>query len=171
MRNQLTGSGLGSIVVGFWLVALPDLVQFWPIFIIIGGLASLWSYLRDDRHNTGLVFVGVLALGVGFYFLLFALQLTVPVLGHFEWRRMVEFWPGFLLVAGLAFLVQFVVGGFQSIRLFIAGGMVVLLAVLAFAFTLQFLSQTLARQLLVFWPVILILGSLWLVSQRLLKRS
>jgi hypothetical protein len=84
---------------------------------------------------------------------------------------MAEFWPGFVLIAGLAFLAQFVAGGFQPVRLLVAGGLIVLFAVIAFAFTLQFLSQTLARQLIVFWPIVLILIGLGLVTQRLFKRS
>jgi hypothetical protein len=177
MRNRSIWPALVLILLGCWFLAdnfglaLPDFGQLWPIFVVVGGLVSLSSYFRQGRRHADALFSGIVALGIGFYFLLFTLELTVPVLGHFEWSRMAEFWPGFVLIAGLAFLAQFVAGGFQPVRLLVAGGLIVLFAVIAFAFTLQFLSQTLARQLIVFWPIVLILIGLWLVTQRLFKRS
>jgi hypothetical protein len=145
--------------------------QIWPIFMVLGGLATLWSYYKDGRLDAGRVFSGVAAFGLGLYFFLFTLELTLPVLGHFEWSRMGEFWPGFILIGGLAFLAQFAATGFRQVGLLLTGLLVSGVGLVAFAFTLQFLSQTLARQVAVFWPVALILLGLWLATQAFLKRS
>jgi hypothetical protein len=177
MRHQSIWPAVVLILFGLWFLAgnlglsLPGLGRLWPFFIIIGGLVTLGSYVSGADRSPGQIFSAVTALGIGIYFLLFSLELTLPILGHFEWSRMAEFWPGFVLIGALALLAQFAATGFRRFELFLAGLLVLVVSIVAFAFTLDFLSQTLAQRLIVFWPVILILVGLWLVTQQFFKRS
>jgi len=127
----------------------------WPVVFIFGGLIGLWFYANSRKPEP--VFWGVTTLGLGCFFFLFTLELRLPILGRVEWSRMAEFWPGVMLIVSLAFLAQFALSGFRH-RPGLYGAILALtMAVVAFAFTLGFLSRTFARQLLNLWPLIVIL--------------
>lgn len=106
---------------------------------------------------------GLLALGLGCYCLLFTLEIRLPVLGRFQWRRLGEFWPGFVVMVGLAFVGQYVLGGFKAREALVIGLLIMALGGLAFAFTLGFLSAVLGRQLLNLWPLALVVLGLGLL--------
>ena len=156
--------------LGFRLPAVFDLERIWPVFIIIGGVVELLTYVSRRHRNPGRLFGGLYALGLGAFFLLFTLRLRLPVLGRVEWRRMGELWPGFILIAGLAYLGQFVLSGFRYRRALAPGILTLLLGAVALAFTQGLLSLVLAQQWAVYWPVILILVGLGMVVRTILRR-
>lgn len=179
MRRKSILSGLILILVGLWFLAsnlgfrwpgFLDWGQLWPAFIILGGLISLWSYFSSQNQDPDQIFLGVAAIGVGCFFFLFTLELRLPVFGRFEWNRMAEWWPGFVLIGGLAFLARFILTGFRDVQALVLGILALIGAVIAFAFSLGFLSRTFARRLLDFWPLILVILGLGMLGRPLLRR-
>ncbi len=160
------------ILLGLWFLAgnfglsLPNLAQLWPGFIMLGGAMTLWSWFSGKNPDSGQIFTGLLGLGVGAFFFLFTLNLRLPVLGRVSWNDMNTLWPGFLLIGGGAWVGQFILSGFKGIDRLVFGLLAMGLSALGFAFTLGFLSQTLGKQLLQFWPLILIFLGLGLFFSR-----
>ena len=160
------------ILLGLWFLAgnfgltLPGLEQLWPGFIMLGGAAALWSYFSGKNSDSGQIFTGLLALGLGAFFFLFTLNLRLPVLGRVGWGEMNTLWPGFLLIGGAAWVGQYILSGFKGADRMALGLLTIGLGALAFAFTLGFLSPTLGAKLLQFWPLILILLGLKLFFSR-----
>jgi len=160
------------ILLGLWFLAsnfglaLPNLEQLWPGFIMLGGVMALWSYFSGKDSNSGQIFIGLLGLGVGAFFFLFTFNLRLPVLGRVNWNDMNRLWPSFLLIGGGAWVGQFILSGFKGTDRLALGLLATGLGALGFAFTLGFLSQTLGAELLQFWPLILIFIGLGLFFSR-----
>jgi len=151
------------IGLGLWFllrnlgVSLPDWGELWPVILVFGGAAALWQYFSGQKQDPGQIFWGLAVLGVGVFFLLITLNFRLPALGRIGWDDMAWLWPAFLLIGGVAFAGQFVLGGFREPFLLLLAVLLLAIGVLAFAFTLGFLSRTLGQRLLKFWPLILIL--------------
>jgi hypothetical protein len=161
MKPRLLIAVLVLILLLLWFLAgrLPPILavdHMWPILLVGGGGFSLWVYFGCPAQPTGRLLAGLLALGLGCYFFLFTLEIRLPVLGRFQWRRLGEFWPGFIIVVGLAFVGQYILGGFKARDALAAGLLILALGGVAFAFSLGFLSAVLGRQLLNLWPLALI---------------
>lgn len=139
---------LGTVVVavGLWLlldsfgVPVPDLGEHWPIFLILGGLASAvdWAWVSRRSGSAGQAVVGI-GLGILFYLL---------ELDRLQWRDFDDWWPSLFLIAGLAYCTAWAAGRFQSSRRLTAG--LVLLGLAATGWGWQLLK------LQVMWAVILL---------------
>ncbi len=101
---------IGSVVlsVGAWLllhslgVPVPDLSRHWPLFLLLGGVASLLDYFFLSSRPAACG-IGVFGLGLGILFYLFSLSKLS--LGD------ISLWgPAIPLVLGLAFLATWFVG-------------------------------------------------------------
>jgi len=134
--------------------------RLWPGLIILAGFQSGWIYYSRRREQSGYLFAGLAAIGQGSFLLLFTLMIRLPILGRFEWDRLVEFWPGLVVVGGLAFLGQFGLGRRRDRYALGLGVLLLILGGLAFGFTLGFLSPVWVRRLVSFWPPSLILSGL-----------
>jgi len=174
-RNSLTPA-IALIALGGWFLLtnlgynLPGLEQLWPLFIIFGGLAALWSYAGGQNRDPGQIFTGITALGIGAFFLLFTMNLWVPVLGRVGWGDMARLWPVFILLAGAGFMGQFIFSGFKNPGVLLTGVVVAGIGAIALAFTLGLLNRNLGALLFKFWPVALIALGLAILAQSLFKR-
>ncbi|RME51542.1 MAG: hypothetical protein D6796_00640 [Caldilineae bacterium] len=165
-------TGVVLVGLGLWFlvrnlgVNLPGVGELWPGVLVLGGAASLGQYFSGQNRDPGQIFWGLVVLGSGVFFFLFTLHVWLPVLGRIGWDDMAWLWPAFLLIAGVAFAGQFVLGGFREPILLLPAMVLLAGGVLAFAFTLGFLSPALGRQLLKFWPLLLIVagGGMLLLS-------
>ena len=148
-------------------VRLPSLAELWPGIILLAGLAFLFQYASGADRDPGLIFVGVSTTLLGAFFLLFTLKgtrLPFRQVGRVDWGDMEVLWPAFILIAGIAFLAQYVLGGLRDRSALQAGFWSVLVGLIAFVFTLG-LAASLAP-LLRFWPLLLILAGLsWLLRR------
>ncbi len=81
-----------------------DLRHLWPVFVLIGAVGWLASWLVDVRKVSNLVLAGVAAV-VGILGLAFTFERIDPDLG----QRLLSFWPVILIVIGVGLLIQFLV--------------------------------------------------------------
>ena len=152
----LLGLWFMAIALNFELPPALDFASLWPILLLVGGGWLLWAYFQRSARTPGRLLGALLALGLGCYLALFTLEIRLPILGRFQWRRLDEFWPGFIIVIGLALIGRYVLGSFKERDTLIIGLLALALGSLAFAFSLGFLSAVLGRQLLNLWPLALV---------------
>ena len=151
--------GVGGVLLGlffflFTLGILPweAMGTYWPVLIILGGLAFLVAYLFG-REDPGLLIPGVGGLLIGFFFLAFTT-------GTLSWEDMGVLWPLFPLLGGVAFVVAYLVGGRQDKGVLWVGLAAVAIGVLGLAITIGSLSLPWLSN---FWPILLIVIGLLLV--------
>jgi len=165
------------IAIGGWFLLtnlgynLPGLAELWPVFIIVGGVGSLWGYASGKNTDPGQIFAGIMALGVGVFFLAITMSLRLPVLGRIGWGDLAQLWPVFLLIAGTGFLGQFIFNGFKNPGTLLTGVVVLGVGAIAMAFTLGLLSRNLGAVIFKLWPVALIVLGIAILAQSLFKRN
>lgn len=158
--------GLVLIALGIWFLAdslglnLPGLGDLWPIFPLGAGLAFLVQYFIGGRQEEGLIFSGVAGVLTGALF--FAITL-----GPLDWGDLGELWPLFPLIAGVAFLAQWLVKPGER-GLLVPAGLGLAVGLVGLLFTLNLLGSAVAEQLGRLWPVVLILLGLGLLISYLL---
>jgi hypothetical protein len=81
-----------------------DLRHLWPVFVLIGAVGWLVSWIINVRKVSNLVLAGV-AFIVGILGLAFTFERIDPELG----QRLLSFWPVILIVIGIGLLIQFLV--------------------------------------------------------------
>lgn len=100
--------------VALWLLVgalggtVPSLKRWWPLFILIGGGASAFSFYQS-RTSAALT-KALLGLGWGAFFLLFTLR-------YFEWREAYRLWPVVVFILFVAALGGWVASGVRGLGL------------------------------------------------------
>ena len=161
MKRQQTGAligALGLVGIGGWLLALAlgvPLMGFdrlWPLIPALVGLVFVVQYAVTTSRPVGLLFVGMIALLAGTFLCTFTTGL-----GGLTWRSMAQYWPVFPLVIGVAFMALYLAGDMREGALlppaYIFGG----IGILALPFTLGVMRGEVARQVLQFWPLLVLL--------------
>jgi len=105
--------GTAATLVGlvFFLITLGpleyrDLGTWWPVFVLIGGVAFLAQWAAAGFRDWGALFLALVALVVGSAGLAVTLQLLGP-----ETRALLpRLWPVILIVAGLMALLRGLLG-------------------------------------------------------------
>jgi hypothetical protein len=111
-RNDgLVFTGVTSTLLGGFFLAItlgplkwPDLNRWWPVFVIIGGVAFLAQWLARPGQR-GLLVPAGLALLVG----LTALGVNLGLVRADLAERITRLWPLLLIVVGLGLLANYVV--------------------------------------------------------------
>lgn len=179
MRRGTVFPALILILVGLWFLAgnlgvrLPGMDAMWPIFPLGGGLLFLGGYFFD-RHDPGLLFVGLAATLIGAFFFLFTLRVPLPATGMREgvrWGDMGRLWPAFVIIGGVSFIALFLAEPSRPWAVFSLGAMAVIVGCAAFLFTLGWFSRDVGRLLVQFWPALLIVAGLVALLQALLGKS
>ena len=165
-------TGIVLIALGVWFlletfgVVSIDLGRIWPIFPTLFGIAMLVLGVAARRNRTaeGEIMVGVWALLIGLFFFLFST-------GTVSWSEMARLWPTFPLIAGLGFLLGFLVGGARDWGIFIIGAIATLVGVVGYMFTFGLFSPAFAATVLPYFvPVLLILGGIGFLVSALRRR-
>ena len=175
MRQRQPGAivgALGLILFGSWMLAvtfgvpLVGFSQIWPVIPILFGLASLAQCLSGPRKQSGLIFLGVLALLTGIFLSLFTFQI-----GRLTWPDMANYWPIFPLIVGIAFMALYLTDGMRQEALlvptFITGGA----GVLALPFTLGVIRGAVFNQAVRLWPLLLLLVGLAILIKPRSRRA
>jgi hypothetical protein len=110
-RNEgLVFTGVAGALVGAFFLSITlgsltwgDLGRYWPVFVLIGGVAFLAQWLAKPAERELLIPAG-LALLVGLVALLFTLNL----LGTAIAAQAARLWPVALILAGLGLLASYV---------------------------------------------------------------
>ncbi len=147
--------GLMAFVGGIYLllesfgVDLPPFRDVWPIFLILGGLASLVDYLALSRRARS---AGGAVTFIGFGVLGFAVTL-----GWTTWGRFLDWLPSFPTIFGLGFLTTWAAGQRRDGSLMFAGLVLVALGLLGYAARFDILQRILPSAQ-VLWALVLLLG-------------
>lgn len=146
------------IIVGLWLLAeamgydVPPFSRIWPVFLVIGGVASLLDYLAISRKARS---AGQAALGIGLGAIFF-----VFTLGYARWGNFLDWLPAVPLVIGGAMLVTWAVAGRRDTGLFTAAMVVLALGLLGIFARFQFLRELLPSAQVVWAIALLFVGVL-----------
>jgi hypothetical protein len=178
MRRASIFPALVLILLGVWFLAgnlgvrLPGMDAMWPIFPLGGGLLFLGGYLFD-RHDPGLIFVGLAVSLIGVFFFFFTLRVPLPVAGMQEgvgWGDMSKLWPAFVVIIGMSFIALFLAEGKREWAVFSVGAVAVIVGCVAFLFTLGWLAGDIGRLLVKLWPLLLVIAGLAALLQAVLGR-
>jgi hypothetical protein len=151
-RIGVVWAGLGLIGLGIALLAaqLIGWDKLWPIFPIFAGVAFFAGYISSGFKDAGMAFVGTAALLVGFFFFGFTF-------GLWQWEAMVQLWPVFPLIGGIAFLVLFLAESrARDLGVLGVGCAAVIVGVVGLAFT----YGVVGGEILKYWPLLLVLVGL-----------
>lgn len=100
----VAGALVGAFFFLFTLGRLEwgDMGRYWPVFVVIGGVAFLAQWLVRPAQR-GLLVPAFLALVVGLVALVLNLRLVNPALA----AQLSKLWPALLILGGLAVLGQY----------------------------------------------------------------
>lgn len=175
MRKRQPGvavSGLSLLLVGGWLLAiefgtpLKGFSEMWPVILVLFGFSMLIQYATEGRKQSGLVFVGTIALLTGIFLSFFTLHV-----GQLSWPDMVNYWPVFPLTIGVAFMVLYLTSGMRQQALLIPAFSVGGLGIFALPFTLGVIRGTVFSQVVQLWPLLLLLIGLALLVRPRSQRT
>jgi hypothetical protein len=142
-----TGLGLIGLGVALILAQFIGWDRVWPLFPLLGGLAFLVGYVASGFHESGFVFVGVLATLLGLFFFGFSL-------GFWEWANMRRLWPVFPLIGGIAFVALFVAERARDGGTLGVGCAAVIVGVAGLGVTYGYVGASIWR----LWPLLLIVA-------------
>ncbi|MEM7050304.1 MAG: hypothetical protein AAF604_11630 [Acidobacteriota bacterium] len=159
-RRRYLVVGVVVVAVALWLlldaagVGVPPLRQFWPVFAILGGLASAVDFFVGTRRPSSL---GKAAAGIGTGALFFSLTY-----GYLSWRPLLDWLPGIPLIVGFALLTTWLAGGLRKPPLLVWGAVLAGLGLTAFASRYDWLERILPSPI-VFWAVLLLALGLYMI--------
>ncbi|MCK6562206.1 hypothetical protein HUU39_21275 [candidate division KSB1 bacterium] len=152
-RSSLVAGGLlivlglaflaGNVVKLYW-------EEWWPLWLIAGGVLFLLPYLSNRRYY-GFLMPAAILITQGLLFL-------YCTWGN-RWDHMGSLWPIFILGPGLGFLLMYFLGEHER-GLLIPG---IILTGMAAIFLIIFGPFSELRD---YWPVVLILVGLYLIFRR-----
>jgi len=87
-------------------VQWSDMGKLWPAFVVIGGVSFIALFLAEARHDWAVFSLGAVAVIFGCAAFLFTLGWLAGGVG----RLLIKFWPLLLVIAGLAALLQAILG-------------------------------------------------------------
>jgi hypothetical protein len=105
--------GTAATLVGllFFFVTLgpleySDLGTWWPVFVLVGGVAFLALWAASGFRDWGALFVGLVALVVAAV----GLAVTLELLGPRTAELLPRLWPALLILLGLMMLLRGLLG-------------------------------------------------------------
>jgi hypothetical protein len=156
--NRRAGWILIAIGLFFLLQYILEWEFYWAAVLMVLG-AVVFVHAAVTRNHRG-VFPGTLLLLLGLFFLL----MEVGVLED----SMEDLWPLILIILGVSFVMAFLFQPREWGHL-IPGGILIVIGLLFFLWNYRFISWRTMDNIFHWWPVILVILGVWLLSGR--KRS
>ncbi len=156
--------GLILILIGVWMLLealgylTVSLFNVWPAVLAGVGLillvAGLLAPRKEGFRDGAMAMFGMWGLLLGLFFLPYSI-------GRLDWGTLAQLWPTFPLIAGIGFMVAFLVEGRRDVGLFIVGAITIIVGVVGYLFAFGVLGATIAALVLpLFVPILLILVGL-----------
>jgi hypothetical protein len=142
--------------------------QMWPGIVVLVGILFWLGFIFGKDHDPGLAFVGTIVTLTGLFFFLFTFNVNLLGLGRVDWSDMALLWPAFPLIVGIAFVVMWAAGRFRDWGLLIPAGILLLVGIGGFAFTLG--NVPVFQNILQWWPLLLIFFGIVVLIQSI-RRS
>jgi len=167
-RRWALVAGIVVITLALWLlldsmgVAVPSLGRFWPIFPLLGGLASIADFFIGSRRPSSLG-RGIIATGLALLMFAFIYQVL-------DWRQVGQWWSAVPLIAGTAFFSSWLVGGRKKPPLLVLGASGIGLGLTGLAPHLDWLERLLPPAA-VFWGILLLIVGIYLLWRAFAKRD
>jgi hypothetical protein len=141
---------LGSAFLAANFMPSWDWGQWWPIFILVPGLAFyIWYFASgEDPKLAGILIPGSILAFMGLFFF---------IMNSVDWQGMTYLWPTFILIPGLAFFITYF-GSRKAIR-----GMLIPASILT-GLALIFYMNVIGSWKL--WPLILIAAALFMLFRK-----
>lgn len=98
--------GLAFLVITIGPLTYSDLETWWPVFVVIGGLAFLGQWLAAGLRDWNALFLALTALLGG----VAGLAITLEWLGPETRQLLPRLWPVLLIAAGVMALLRGLVG-------------------------------------------------------------
>ena len=159
--------GVYLLLANLHLIPTFSATQMWPGIVVLVGLMFWLGFIFGKDHDPGLAFVGTIVTLVGLFFFLFTLNINLLGLGRVDWSDMGLLWPAFPLIVGIAFIVLWIAGRFRDWGVLVPAGVLVLVGFGGFAFTLG--KVPIFRDVLQWWPLLLILFGIVILIQAVLR--
>lgn len=146
-----------SILLILTQLGLPwlNFQRLWPLLLTLVGLSLIAQVVHHAIEAPGQIWMGVTLLLSGLYLCIFSLQV-----GNLAWISLLSYWPGFLLIAGLAFMVIYLLGDMQDDTLLVPAYLIGGAGLLALPFTLEVIRSPVFQQMLRLWPLAILLAGL-----------
>jgi hypothetical protein len=155
-----------ALGLGLWLLLdsvglpLPRIRRWWPIFLVVAGVATLVDYLRFGRRPA--------ALGQTVFWLGLAAFCFAITFGLAGWRNVLDLVPGVPTLFGLALLTTWFASSRRETGLLVPGLLFLGLGLAGFVARFEAL-QRLVPSVQVIWAVLLLVGG-GLLLHRILTR-
>ncbi len=159
----LIAIGAYLLLANLNLIPPFSIAQMWPGLVVLVGLMFWLGFIFGKEHDPGLAFVGTIVTLCGLFFFLFTFNVDLLGLGRVDWGDMTLLWPAFPLIVGLAFVVMWLAGRCRDGGLLIPAGILLLVGVGGFAFTLG--RVPIFQNILQWWPLLLIVFGLVILIQ------
>ncbi len=161
MKQRQPGSYVGGVILilfGGWLAAtelgapLMGFDKLWPLIPALIGVTLLAQNSGQSPGGSGIILVGTTLFLSGIFSSLFTLNL-----GNLTWQSLSSYWPIFLFIVGVAFLVVYLRDGIRRQSLLLPAYLIGGAGLLLLPVTLKLLQSTGFRQAMQLWPLFLIL--------------
>jgi hypothetical protein len=161
MKSRQPGAligGLGLLIIGGIIatsaagVPIGGLDRLWPGIVFALGLALLAQFGARSRPANGLLLIGVVLALSSTFLCAFTLQI-----GNLTWADMIGYWPVFLVIIGMGFLVVYLAEDMREQALLIPSMAIGGLGVAFLPFTLGVIHGAVFTQVVRLSPLLLIL--------------
>lgn len=106
LGTALTLVGLAFFFITLGPLEYEDLDTWWPVFVLIGGIAFLAQWIAARFRDWGALFLGLVALAIGGA----GLAITLKLLGPGTRELLPTLWPVILILLGLMLLLRALFG-------------------------------------------------------------
>lgn len=146
--------GVFFLLVNLGLLPKLSITELWPGIVMFVGVMFWLGFIFGREHDAGLAFAGTIITLIGAFFFLFTLHIFMPGYGFIQWGDQGRLWPAYPAIVGIAFIVLWIANRFRDAGVLIPAAILLAVGLAGFSSTLG--DVTPFRDIVRFWPVLLI---------------